>query len=213
MSCGVYAIINIVNGKMYIGSSKKLEGHCACYFHDLRKGVHGNLHLQRAFNKYGEKVFVLEILELTLECNQFEREQYYINLIGMDNLYNISPTAGGGFTGPVSAEVRRKISEACSGIHNVHVGISLSEETKEKISKAQKGIPRVPLSEAHKEKIGEACRGISRVPFSAEHKMKISGALKGVPRSPFSAQHKKKISRVMKGRAPWNKGMRNRILA
>ncbi len=141
MSCGIYAIINILNGIMYVGSSFEIEdrwygnhGH----FTHLRKGDHDNKHFQRAFNKYGEKAFVPEILELTSrnKKKKLRREQYYIDLAGMENLYNESPRAGGG-SRPHSDETIEKIREKMRG-HEV------SEEVKQKISRKAKETWRDP---------------------------------------------------------------------
>ena len=115
MICGIYAIINILTEIMYVGSSFEIEnrwygkyGH----FDLLQKGKHGNPHLQAAFNKYGEKAFVPEILELVSRSRLLKREQYWMDLVGIDNLYNISPNAWGGRQ---SEETRRKISEMMKG--------------------------------------------------------------------------------------------------
>lgn len=86
--CGVYKIVNLINGKIYIGSSKNLRlrlwGHRA----QLRHNKHGNEHLQRAWNKYGEENFDYCILETCDEEHQYEREQYYIDTCHPE--YNIA---------------------------------------------------------------------------------------------------------------------------
>lgn len=57
MTSGIYAIVNTINGKVYIGSSKSVEGRCNGHFRDLRNHKHYNVKLQRAWNKYGEQSF------------------------------------------------------------------------------------------------------------------------------------------------------------
>lgn len=89
--CGVYKIINTVNGKFYIGSSKNIKSRWKQHIDKLRENKHGNTYLQNAWNKYGEQSFWFEIIE---ECEphvQFEREQYYLNTLNpFDNRgYNI----------------------------------------------------------------------------------------------------------------------------
>ena len=66
-------------------------------------------------------------------------------------------------------------------LHNK--GKTFSEETKKKMSEAQKG-PKNPmfgktLSEEHKRKVSEAHKGKKRGPFSEETKKKMSAAHKG----------------------------------
>jgi len=75
-----------------------------------------------------------------------------------------------------------------------------SDETKQKISESKTGkkINRTffpKLSEEHKEKIGNAHRGMKR---SDETKRKISEGQKGKKRKPLSSEHKKILSEKMK---------------
>ena len=60
---GVYAIINLVNGKFYIGSSIGMNTRWWNHLVDLRNGTHENTHLQNSFNKYGEENFIFQIIE------------------------------------------------------------------------------------------------------------------------------------------------------
>lgn len=89
--CGVYKITNLVNEKIYVGSSKDIKSRWAQHKTKLRDGTHGNPHLQNAWDKYSEENFKFEIIE---ECDpevQFEREQFYLNELDPfdDNGYNI----------------------------------------------------------------------------------------------------------------------------
>lgn len=91
---GVYIIKNLLNNKVYIGSTtmrvmKRIEHHVSM----LRAGKHKNSHLQNAFNKYGETSFCVLIIENTEKHNTLEREQYYIDREEKENLYNINPLA------------------------------------------------------------------------------------------------------------------------
>lgn len=86
--CGVYKIVNLINGKIYIGSSKNLRHRLWGHRAQLRHNKHGNEHLQRAWNKYGEENFDYCILETCDEEHQYEREQYYIDTCHPE--YNIA---------------------------------------------------------------------------------------------------------------------------
>jgi hypothetical protein len=82
---GIYKIQNLVNNKVYIGSSKSLLRRKYEHFNLLKNNSHGNTHLQKAYIKYGKDAFVFYILE---ECS-FEfllnREEYWIKYY---NSYN-----------------------------------------------------------------------------------------------------------------------------
>lgn len=89
--CGVYKITNKVNGKFYIGSSNDIKYRWCQHKTQLKKQSHGNPYLQNAWNKYGEKNFTFEIIEICSPNIQFEREQHYLNTLNPfeKNGYNI----------------------------------------------------------------------------------------------------------------------------
>ena len=71
---GIYAIKNIINDKIYIGSSKNLHKRIDDYKYNLRHNKHRNQYLQNAWNKYGEKSFEFNIIEECLEENLILKE-------------------------------------------------------------------------------------------------------------------------------------------
>lgn len=126
MVCGVYQIKNGRNSKRYIGSSKCVEERLEVHSWKLRsdKSKHPNPHLQKAWNKYGERAFKLTLVEECGEDIRYEKEQKYLNTYISANiwnqLYNISQEARGG---PIRDEPRSKgckkaISKANSGTGN-----------------------------------------------------------------------------------------------
>ena len=80
--CGVYKIVNTVNDKLYVGGSKDIKNRWKQHVDKLIKKMHGNIHLQNAWNKYGQDSFRFEIVQGCDPSVQFEREQFYL-----DNLY------------------------------------------------------------------------------------------------------------------------------
>lgn len=60
---GVYMIKNVLNNHKYIGSTKNFKQRLKQHLSDLRNNKHHSPHLQAAWNKYGEKHFVFQILE------------------------------------------------------------------------------------------------------------------------------------------------------
>lgn len=85
--CGIYMLVNYVNNKKYIGSSKHIGQRLWEHRSNLRHNKHDNAHLQNAWNKYGECNFNYIILEKCSEDKQYEREQYYIDTLKPE--YNI----------------------------------------------------------------------------------------------------------------------------
>lgn len=83
IQCGIYKILNTVNGKIYIGSSVNLRKRLYEHRRLLRLSKHENYHLQNAFTKYGEQNFKFEIIKVLKEIPKDIRilrdlETYYI---------------------------------------------------------------------------------------------------------------------------------------
>lgn len=134
---GVYKITNLVNNKVYIGSScSSLYKRTKAHLYDLSKGRHSNFHLQKSWNFYGEKNFKIEILELTKDkLETLKREEFYIEKFKSFNPkfgYNVFrfATTTQGNKWSEEAKLRRK---------GFGKGKILSEETKKKMAIASTG--------------------------------------------------------------------------
>ena len=101
---GVYKIINIVNNKYYIGSSKDIDFRIHKHFLELKGNRHKNKHLQSAYDKYGENNFRYIILELCDIEDLICKEQFYINSGNWDMMYNKTRVAYGGGADALSKE-------------------------------------------------------------------------------------------------------------
>lgn len=182
MPSGIYQIINRVNGKQYIGSAINLKRRWAAHLRYLRRGLHYNQHLQRAFDRSGEAAFSFSVLEYLERASQLiPREQYYLDTYLPE--YNVSPTAGSLLGFRHSKESCKKMSEAHKGERNHNYGKHLSAETRAKISTAHTG---KSLSEEHRRRIGVAGRGKRR---SEETRRKISASLQGERNPMYGAHH------------------------
>jgi len=77
---GVYKIENLINGKVYIGSTEKsFLKRFTTHYTKLKGNNHkGHIYLQNAVNKYGIENFEFSVLE-ELESDILEKEGYWIN--------------------------------------------------------------------------------------------------------------------------------------
>lgn len=145
---GIYIIINHINRKKYVGSSKSIGERLSVHKSRLRGGYHPNTFLQRSWNKYGESAFSFETLEITTELTRVERENYWIRFHNAcnDNFgYNYSSEAR---SSGMDVKVRLKISKTKKGVpmkqsakdklRKWHLGTKLSDETKRKIGEKSK---------------------------------------------------------------------------
>lgn len=165
---GIYKITNKINKKYYIGSAYDLYKRFKEHKSALENNRHHNKQLTRFVNKYNINNLNFELLEecsiLELEC----KEQYYIS--NSKNLFNEtldvkSPNRG------------KKLSKK----HKLNISNSIklknikrSEETKQKISKANKG--KTGKYERTNE---QKCILKNKILNNLERNQKISKALKG----------------------------------
>lgn len=130
---GVYMIRNKINGKYYVGSSIDIESRWKQHIKALDSNTHNNSHLQNAWNKYGKANFEFLILEEANLQDLRNRETYYLKKLNcVENGYNLIDNANFGLGVKASPQVRKKISEACSGSRNGNYG---RKRTKEEIQK------------------------------------------------------------------------------
>lgn len=144
----IYRITNMSNGNYYIGSAESFARREWQHKYDLRKGTHKNPRLQAAWNKYGEEMFVFEIIETVPEgVTAFEVENKYLaECVGKPDCYNINTDAFVPRLGVVlSAEAKNNISIGRKGKHagesHYRYGQVLSQEVRAKISATQAGRP------------------------------------------------------------------------
>jgi|688.fasta_scaffold329279_1 group I intron endonuclease len=146
---GIYKIINKVDGKYYVGRSKNMHKRWKTHMRDLLYNRHSNIHLQRAWNKYGYDNFEFIVVEYVdnIDSLLINMEEKYINTFiedrnrGIDNCYNISETSYGG-PSILNNQFRK--------------GIPHNEIDKQKISKGLLGNTNTkgkPISKSHREKI------------------------------------------------------------
>lgn len=177
---GIYLILNTKTRKIYIGQAFNIRQRWQLHRRSLRGGYHHNIHLQRAWNKYGATAFEFKILEYCSIEQLDEREQHYLDLyLPKGDCYNIAQDA-----------------------KSPNRGNKLTDEQKQRMSEVRRGKKMPPRSEEHRRKISEANK--LRPPASAETRQKISDA--GKRRPPVSDETREKLSKSLKGRPAPNRG-------
>ena len=163
MSCGIYCIENLINGKKYIGQAININRRWNIHKCELRSNNHKNPHLQKSWNKHGEVVFIFYIIEECTPENLNERERYWITEFKtFDNLlYGYNMSNGGDVNTKRSKETGEKI-------RNKKLGVPRSKETRDILSRAFRGRKQSP------EKIEKRASKIRGIPCSEESKLKIS---------------------------------------
>lgn len=78
---GVYVISNTQTGKVYVGSAVNVVKRFYGHREGLRKGVHANQLLQRAWIKYGEGAFTFQVVERTAARDLIAREQVWLDAL------------------------------------------------------------------------------------------------------------------------------------
>ena len=95
---GIYKIVNKIDGKYYVGSSKHIYKRWRKHKSLLRHNKHINDYLQNAFNAYGESNFEFIIVEECLIENLKKLEQKYLDIAKstQNDNYNLNFDVSGG---------------------------------------------------------------------------------------------------------------------
>lgn len=106
---GIYKCTCLSNGYEYIGQARFLLKRKQHHIYALRNNKHRNIHMQRAWNKYGEDNFLWTVIEKCDVSNLNEREIYWIKKY--DTFHNgFNMTSGGDKDYTVSQQTLQKRS-------------------------------------------------------------------------------------------------------
>ena len=183
MSQIIYKIINLINGKFYVGSTTNQKVRFRQHRKLLRGNRHHCKHLQAAWNKYGEDKFSFAVVEEVPETRSLQEieETYLMQHVGNVYCYNTGYSADAPWRnapahttpnfGKVMADGQKvKISNTLKAFYaedyanHPRVGVPHTAETKAKISAAKLANPTKPWlgqerSDETKQKIGDTQRG------------------------------------------------------
>ena len=160
------------NGKRYVGCTTRVKP-------ELRwkegRGYQNNDHFYRAILKYGWRSITHEVFEVDSAEEMYRKEVELISFYhSNDPKYGYNNSVGG---------------------EKGALGCKHSEESRKKMSEAQKG---KTLSEEHKRHIAETAK--KRYLDHPEIRRKISESGKGKHSKPLSEDHKRRISETLKKR-------------
>ncbi len=199
MAIGIYEIRNIINGKMYVGSSVSIEDR----FNQHKSNEISSENLQKDIKKFGIKNFEFNILEICERRELEEKEKFWIlKYWDLKVLYNKSRNT-------YDSSRRRKGKECPTyGKKNGLYGVPLSKERIELIRKIHLG---KSLSEEHKRKIGKGNKGKTVKDSTKELLRKVNSGSKNYMYGKYGENHhnfgkthsketKQKISENLKDR-------------
>jgi len=140
MKSGIYCFENLIDKKRYIGQSKHIIKREKEHLYVLKsKKKEDSIYFQRAYNKHGQENFKFWIVEECAIELLDEREIFWIKELHShvsENGYNIS----WGGNAPMNHRKHSDKSKELISKHGVGMlGKHHSEETKDKLSKANKG--------------------------------------------------------------------------
>lgn len=183
----VYKIVNLENGNFYVGSTNNQRERFRTHRSKLRNNKHHCAHLQAAWNKYGEEVFLFRVIETIVDESKLQQAEdvWLSEWVGKDGCYNHGLRSGAPWRGVakelhpmygriMSEEQKAVLRKARMSQQDPRLGKSHSEETKQRIREAKLANPT------------RAWLGKQR---SEETKAKISASQKGVKKKPRTFTH------------------------
>lgn len=228
---GVYGIINLVTGEMYVGSAitGKMPSRLGKHLYNL----HGSRLVAEAVRLHGLHNFAFVVLEITPNVVTQEDNQELLNMetgyiTSLGPVYNIALIAGNTFGVKHTPETRAAMvlnysSERREAIGALNRGKSLSPETRAKLSQGAMGRVNSPESRALNSANSANAKvfGVARVDgkeFLSPAKLMVTSTdIRTIPAvATFLGCSEKTVRRFMKvdgRRGPWvvtDKGLANK---
>lgn len=202
MASGIYEIVNTSNGHRYIGSAATLRKRKLSHFKALSQNNHVNIHLQRAWNKYGYEAFEFHVIEYCVVSDLIQREQHYLDTLHPE--YNIYRIAGSPLGTKASPETRAKVSAALKG--NKHtLGKNASLETRSRLSESLRKFWLTASGKERRSKISMALKG-NKNSLGHKHTVETKAKMSAASRPALTPEHRSKLSASLKGHKPTRTG-------
>ncbi len=174
---GIYQIRNKETGDCYIGSAVNLKKRTTQHISLLRNKKSKHIHLQRAWDKFGESTFEIHFLEIIENREKLiEREQYYIDLL--IPTYNVRIIAQSNLGLKDPREIRIKKSEVAKArgqsekqiqglikAQNNRKGIPVIGKVKESLRLGPISMIGIPKSDLTKDRIRQTKLGAKNYMF------------------------------------------------
>ena len=186
----IYMFTNKTNNKKYIGQAENPKER---YKQHKKDSKYKDFVFYRAIRKYGFDNFDFKIIEANIPLKYInEKEKYYIKKYNtlLPNGYNMTIGGEGTHGYKHTDETKKLMSEKKKGMYigennpnygkglsgkdNPNYGVKMSEETKNKISKGNKGKIR---TEETKKKISNSCKNVIH---NEEWNKKVSESLRNM---------------------------------
>jgi len=173
----IYQIRNVVDGHYYVGSTVDSRKRFWAHRKALRAGTHDCIHLQRAWNKYGEDCFKFEIVEqLDSKGALYPAEQRWLDEhFGQAYCYNVAAHADSPMrdaSPQMRAHLASKTKAWLERDGHPRQGATWSSEKREEIRQSRVGKTAGPDHYRYGQTV------------SPEVRAKISATQKGVPKAP-----------------------------
>ena len=167
---GIYQILCVPTGKVYIGSSADIRRRWRQHREGLtrRYGTsHENSYLQHAWDKYGADAFVFSVLEHVPVDQLLEREQHWID-------HTRCYDRDRGFNRRLRAESDRGVKRTGQALENIRAALRgrprpehfFTPEAREAHRRAQLARRGRPFTDEHRQKLSEASKGKRMPPAS-----------------------------------------------
>lgn len=203
--CVIYRITCNPNGHFYIGQSCEYFKRFWRHINDMRKLRHDNARMQRCFNKYGEESFSIEVLEWCSSSELNLLEQQWIDKCFDDvkcmNLNRNAVKPPNPIGRIMSEETKAKISRA-------NKGLSRSDDFKQQMSKLHQG-NQYWVGKTHSEATKQKIREINASTVEKELLSPQKERVKFCNRTQFCLDNhldRGAINRLLKGKAKSHQG-------
>lgn len=187
----IYKILNLINGKIYIGqTTKSIHHRLKRHLYLVRKGK--NRYLYDAIRKYGSENFSIDEIETCYSKDELnEREKFWIKHFKSNEKecgYNMNEGGTGG----------RQSREIVELIASKKRGVPLTEEHKRNISIGNRGKSKTP---EHNKKVSESNKGKKRSEECIqEMKLRCVGKKSPMEGRNHSEETKSKLATFRKGK-------------